>query len=212
MGSIGVSGPTLAAPRVSVRAAVPADVPVVAATMCEAFFGTPVTSWVFPDARQRAELLPAHYALIIRRFLECGEVRLVDEGAGACLYHPPGASRPSADGLLDALRPVIGDRADRSAQVFRILDAHHPDDRAHYHLAYIAVRPGRPASLGMGLMQALLDRADADGLGVYAECTSRDSRAGARIFGFVPLESFSLPDGPPIHPCWREPRPPRSRT
>ncbi|OLT38313.1 hypothetical protein BJF79_27215 [Actinomadura sp. CNU-125] len=183
----------------------------VAATMCAAFFDTPVTSWVFPDAGRRAELLPAHYAMIVRQFVERGEVRLADEGAGACLFYPPDASRPSADGLAAALRPVIGDSADRSAQVFRTLEAHRPDGRPHYHLAYIAVRPGSRASLSMALIQALLDRADADGLGVYAECTSRDSRTAARLFGFAPMESFSLPDGPSIHPCWREPRPPGSR-
>ncbi|WP_052849662.1 GNAT family N-acetyltransferase [Streptomyces avicenniae] len=181
--------------------------------LSQAFQAEPVMRWIFPDERHRRTLLPALFDVLFAEHLAAhGETLVADDDGfpdGVLLYVPPGPPRQAADHaarLAARLEAAVGPHADRAVTLLDTLTGRHPGAPAHYHVAYCAVRPGRQGrGIGGALLRGLLERADLDGVGTYAECsTSRLLDLGVR-HGFAPLPMIPLPDGPVVRPAWREP-------
>lgn len=65
----------------------------------------------------------------------------------------------------------------------------------------------RGQGIGSALLRSVLERCDLEGVPAYLEATCvRNSDLYAR-HGFTVRGEVVLPDGPPLFPMWREPRP-----
>jgi GNAT superfamily N-acetyltransferase len=116
---------------------------------------------------------------------------------------PPGEPTDPI-GTGPALPPRV---AARVATLRESLDARRPG-RPHHYLAYLAVRPDQQCR---GLGSALLARRHAllDVLGepAYLEADDPRNRDLYLRHGYVAGDPVVLPDGPPLWPMWRDPRP-----
>jgi hypothetical protein len=82
---------------VEVRRATPADLDAVATTLDLAFRDDPVSSWLFPDAADRARLHPGFMRLFAEAALEAGEVYVAGDAYGAAVWFPVDPAQPSDD-------------------------------------------------------------------------------------------------------------------
>lgn len=192
-----------------------ADLDPVAGLIGAAFHDLDVAAWLVPGPAERARILPANFRIFVEHALSYGEIHLVagDPVAGepvavAVWFPQDGAPAPPPDNYDTRLAAACGAFTDRFRRLDELFDAHHPHDRPHHHLAFLAVRPelhGR--GLGSTLLRYHHNRLDESGVGAYLEASSARSRAlyerhGYRVMG----RPFRLPDdGPPLWPMWREP-------
>ncbi|MGA5699706.1 GNAT family N-acetyltransferase [Peterkaempfera bronchialis] len=194
----------------AVRRACPADADTAVAILAQAFQDDAVTAWVFPDARRRRALLPDFFRVVVEDLLAHGEIHLADD-SGVVLVVPPDAPDPTPGELRrheSRLRAATAECGDRAVAIARLLDEHHPRDRAHSYVVFNAVRPARQ---GRGVSSAILRQvtalADAVDAGCYVECSSPESLELMVRHGFAPLPVVPLPGGPVLRPAWREPLP-----
>jgi len=143
-----------------------------ARALAEAFQDDPLQTYVFPDALERAERSPAHFAPLLRYGLQFGEVlTTADRPMGAAVWLGPDAweitpARAAAAGL-DALPTVMGEAAaDRFFSALAAIEPHHHRDvpAGHWYVLVVGVSPAAQGrGLGRALLQPLMDRADAAG-------------------------------------------------
>jgi GNAT superfamily N-acetyltransferase len=195
---------------VDARVAAAADLPAVAGTMAEAFYGDPVWAWAFPDPERRLEQQRALWRLALESALGYGWVWLTGSCASAALWIPPGKPelRPEDEERLGPLlAELLGDGAARVLDTFGRFDAAHPHE-PHYYLSLLATHPDhRGRGLGMGLLADNLARIDAEGVPAFLESSNPVNDHRYERLGFVPCGKFELgEDGPSITQMWRDPR------
>ncbi|MEV4973859.1 hypothetical protein [Streptomyces scopuliridis] len=188
------------------------DADELAALLAEAFHDDPLTRWIVPDARRRAELLPGLFRVFVDVSHDYGGVSVSPCGDAVMLFLPPGASEEvdaRGDELADRFAAALGDHAEALATIVRLQAEHHPAGPAHYYASFAGVRASRRRhGLLSGLLRELVERADREGYGAYVEASSPGGEAVSRRLGFVPCgDAISLPDnGPSLRPLWRDPR------
>jgi GNAT superfamily N-acetyltransferase len=196
---------------VDARTAEAADLPAVAETMAEAFYGDPVWAWAFPDPERRLEQQRALWRFAIESALDYGWVWLTAGCASAALWIPPGKPelRPEDEQRLEPLLiELLGDGATRVLDTFERFDAAHPRDEPHYYLSLLATHPDhRGRGVGMGLLADNLARIDAEGAGAFLESSNPVNDRRYERLGFVRCGEFELSeDGPSVTQMWRDPR------
>jgi GNAT superfamily N-acetyltransferase len=199
-------------PAVSVGKATTADVPKLAQVLADAFYDDPAISWMVPDDERRRRLGSLGFTSWLNKiYLPKNEVYTDAERRAAALWSPPGKWRMSV-GLQLRLAPrmvrVVGPK--RLPLVLRgltVLDKKHPDDRPHWYLGVLGTDPEHQGKgLGSAVMQPVLDRCDAEGLGAYLESSKEQNVPFYGRHGFEVTEEVRLPEGPPLWLMWREPR------
>jgi GNAT superfamily N-acetyltransferase len=103
---------------------------------------------------------------------------------------------------------VFGRRLRRAGRLQARLNRHHPQE-PHWYLLYHAVLPERRGhGVGSQLLQPVLDRCDAQGVGAYLEATSEANRHLYLRHRFADQDPpLTAPGhGPLLHPMWRQPR------
>ncbi|HET8684735.1 MAG TPA: GNAT family N-acetyltransferase [Micromonosporaceae bacterium] len=191
---------------VQVVRAEPGDAAVVAALVAEAFESLAVTHWLVPDPAARRTVLAADMAILVEHALELGHIDMVEDRSAAAVWFQRGAEPvPPPPEYERRLAVACGPWSDR----FRILDAlfeAHKPRAPHHHLALLAVTPARQ---GTGLGSALLRHhhryLDRQRIPAYLEASSVRSRYLYRRHGYLAGPQFTLPEGPPLWPMWREP-------
>lgn len=194
---------------VEVRRATPADLDAVATTLDLAFRDDPVSSWLFPDAADRARLHPGFMRLFAEAALEAGEVYVAGDAYGAAVWFPVDPAQPSDDQEFgERLEAHCGPYAERLREILGTMEAHHPTAEAHLHLAFIGVRPDmQNRGIGSALLRHQFRRLDADGRPAYLEASSPRSVPLYTREGFERRDAFTLPNGgPEMVPMWRKPR------
>ena len=194
-----------------VRRAGADDVPGLAATLARAFDDDPMTRYLFPSDRPRAEGLVRYFSLLLKRaFLPVGEVWTNDALTGGAIWSPPTARRPSVRDLLRLapMVPVLRWRLPHAIGVIRAVEAKHPRT-PHWYLAVLGTDPAEQGKgHGSRLMAPVLERCDTDGTGAYLESSKESNVAFYRRHGFDVTEVLHPPMGaPPLWLMWREPRP-----
>ena len=189
-----------------------ADNSAVSAVIAEAFHDLPPSHWLIADDTVRRQIFPAYFQIYVEHALARGVVHTTADRSAAALWLPvPGESPP---GYRSRLTAVTGRWASRFLAFDSALDAHHPADSPHYHLAMLAVRPGwQDHGTGTALLDAWHHELDRHGQAAYLEASSEQSRNLYLRHGYRlrPDAPFYLPDdGPPFWPMWREPQPARS--
>ncbi len=196
----------------AVRPAGPADLGRLAGTLAAAFGDDPLFSYLLPPGvRSRDRRVRRVFEVDGARSLAHGGLWTTADGDGAAVWFPPehwrGTSREDLRELPAWLR--IGGRQMRAFQGVRsALYAHHRELPPHWYLLYVGTRPERQGQgLGAALLDAVLERCDADGLPAYLEATCPRNVPLYRRHGFVERGTLALPAGcPPMLPMWRDPR------
>lgn len=195
--------------RIGTTRATAAQARLVAETLAAAFLEDPVIGWAWHDAERRREILAEFFELMVTVSLAHDEAYTTDDLAGAALWLPPIALRPSdeeAAAFAAAIERVTHEFSARVLQLFAILDDCHPHE-PHYYLPIIGTRPeyqGR--GIGSGLLTPVLERCDRERLPAYLEATTeRNARLYLR-HGFEVRREIPLPHGPSLWGMWRLPR------
>ncbi|CAA9268892.1 MAG: hypothetical protein AVDCRST_MAG10-3205 [uncultured Acidimicrobiales bacterium] len=195
--------------HVAVRKAGASDRATASAVLTAGFLDDPVTEWLVPDQRRRAEIAPAMFGLYFDAFQPHGETYLTDDGAGTALWLPPGRELLAPDQLEEfgvRVQQVAGPDAGRVFELGEFFDAHAPAE-PHWHLQLLAVRPDHQGrGLGSVLLNDLLYRADRVGDAAYLEATTLRNRALYERHRFECIGRIVVPDGPPLWQMWRSPR------
>ena len=193
-----------------IRRASSADAGVVGTILAEAFMRDPVSGWIFPDERHRAEAHPAFFGEFVTLALDAGEVQLAGDGAGATLWLPVDGGEGEGDEgqeLYRALEASIGAEATkRFAILDELMTANHPGE-PHWYLPFIAVHPDHHGrGVGSALLRHQLARLDELGSAAYLEASSPRNAALYERHGFAHREvTLDLPGGPSLYPMWRNP-------
>ncbi|MFJ8017112.1 hypothetical protein [Streptomyces sp. NPDC096339] len=167
-----------------------------------------LTRWMIPDERLRAELLPGFFRVFVELSAAYDAVLTTPDGDAVLLFLPPGAE-PDEAALDAAFAEALGEHADALRTIARLQAEAHPHGPPHYYVSFGAVRAGRQQSgLITALLCEVLNRADAEGVPVYAEASSPGGEAACRRAGFELLGGdIALPaDGPVLRPMWRNSR------
>lgn len=83
----------------------------------------------------------------------------------------------------------------------------HPAE-PHWYLGLLGVDPSfQGRGLGRYLLEPVLARCDAEGLGVYLETQKPENLAFYERFGCRVRDEVSIAGAPPVWTMWREPRP-----
>lgn len=200
----------------------PADVVAAGAALSLAFQEDPLVRFLAPDDEQRRRWLPALQGSHLRATLGDGHTYMVrhpgegDVVAGAICLAPPGRYPPGPIRALAMFRGVMLDKSSpppalrhlaRGARYLVPIGLRHPRT-PHWYVLIVGVRP---ASQGLGLGRALLDRAadlaDTDRLPLYLETMTTKNVQLYESCGFEVVERFSPhPEGPD---CWTMLRPAR---
>jgi ribosomal protein S18 acetylase RimI-like enzyme len=196
----------------SARPATTEDLDRLAHTLASAFSDDPVFCHLLPPGlRARDERLRRAFAVDGARSLAHGGLWTTPDRDAAAAWFPPGSWRPTAREdrqELPAWLRIAGRRMLTFQRVRSAMFAHHRDLPPHWYLLYIGTRPERQGhGLGAALLQAVLDRCDAEQVSAYLESTCERNQSLYRRHGFVEHGTLSMPAGcPPVTPMWREPR------
>ena len=196
--------------RHEVRHATAADAPALAATLARAFDDDPVMSWFFPHAERRAGRNRRFFAMRLRQLLPHGETYTVDGAAGAALWAAPDrwrVGRVEEVRMAVALLPALWRRLGPVLQGVEAIERAHPET-PHYYLAVLGTDPdAQGRGIGSALLQPTLESCDRDDVPAYLESSKERNVDFYARHGFRVLEELRLPEGPPVWPMWREPRP-----
>jgi GNAT superfamily N-acetyltransferase len=170
------------------------QIPAAAATLARAFHDDPLMGYTIPDPAERARLLPAVYAPMIRFGFLTGEVYAAadaDSLDGVALWLPPNAkwTRENIEASgMHLLAAVIGDDAYQRYRevVGREWLARERDmTEACWYLLLLGVEPGsQRRGLGGALMRPIVERADAERLACYLETENQRNVAFYMKQGF----------------------------
>lgn len=178
--------------------------------LADAFEDDPMQRWLFPNARRRHQRLRRFYELDLRHRLEGRCAVDLDGLAGVAFWHPPG------DGATVSVRAGV-----RLAPAFVSVVAHHPVAAArtlaavaarrprepHWYLSHLAVAPGTQGrGVGGRLLQAGVERAVRDHVGVYLETANPANRGFYGARGFTEVGVVEVGSAPPVWLLWRPAR------
>ena len=173
----------------------------------DSFADDPVNRWVFGG--QRA-MLPFYTKIAQKIYLPTGYGHVMEDESGGALWAPPGAEKSLS--LLDTL-PIAASLIRRSG--FKHIARGLASDSAlakqkptepHHYLFAIGARSGHQGKgIGGKLMQAGLERVDAEGMPAYLESSKEVNVPFYRRFGFEVIQRFVPTKGcPPLWLMWRE--------
>jgi ribosomal protein S18 acetylase RimI-like enzyme len=198
------------------RIAGPADLPQLARSLTAAFADDPVFAHVLPQGPGRLARMERFFSLIAPVHLRLGHVYVSDGAEGGALWNPPGQWRiPMATQLrlaLPLLR-IYGRRSFQHLADFHRMEQAHAEQPEHWYLSILGTDPAHQGGgIGASVLQPVLDRADADGVGAYLESSKESNIAFYRRFGFQVVREHEFhAGGPTVWLMWRDPKPPGSR-
>ena len=197
--------------RLAMRRATPADVPALAGMLARAFMDDPVARWACGPDALRPAMLERFHAARLRQLLAHDEVWTTAELACAALWAPPKQWKltPRQDAALSRglLHPRLIARLPLIAAGLLGIERKHPGRPPHWYLAVLGTDPSAQGQgLGSAVLQPVLERCDADGLGAYLESSKERNIDFYARHGFRVTGELRLPRGPVVWPMWREPR------
>jgi hypothetical protein len=188
-----------------------ADTDILATMLAEAFHNDALTRWITPDEDRRRAQLPHFFRLFLEISLHYDAVYTNASRDAALLFLPPGGweeTEKRGVELSQRFAEILGDDVEAMATISGLQAIHHQTGRAHYYVSFGGVSPRNQRRGAMTtLLQALMDRADAEGYGTYTEASSAGGAFAARRAGFSEIGmKIAIPNGPTLRPMWREPR------
>lgn len=191
-----------------IRVARAADLPTVVDTLAGAFNRDPTWAWAFPDDKRRRAQHEIFWAFYLRSALRYDNVWIIDGGAAASVWIPPGGTELTSEEKEQVgplLRDLLGERADLVLEALARFDENFPSGDEFYYLTMLGTHPTRRGEgLGMSLLRSNLARIDADHVPCYLESTNPVNNERYRGVGFDRRGEFSMPaGGPTVTTMWR---------
>jgi len=197
---------------VEIRVAGSGDLDALTAIMATAFRTDPVWGeYSFPGSSDRLDTAAAFWRAYLGAMLRHDWSFLTAGDESAAVWVPPGEREltDAQEHELEALlRDVLGDA--QAAIVFDVierLEDAHPRHEPHHQLSLFGTHEDhRGRGIGMTLLDACLERVDADRSPAYLESTNpaNDRRYMSR--GFEPYGRVELAGGPVVTTMWRPAR------
>lgn len=190
----------------TVRAARESEREAVASVITLAFAGDPLARWVLADATAFLSAMPGFADAFGGNGLAHGTTYLVDDGAGAAMWLPPGV-HPDDERMGNLMGGHMRDsvRADMQG-VFEQMARYHPE-APHWYLPLIGVDPAHQGrGLGAALMRHATERFDADGAIAYLESSNPRNISLYERHGFEALGTIQVGGSPEVVPMVRQPR------
>ncbi|MFC7279630.1 GNAT family N-acetyltransferase [Paractinoplanes rhizophilus] len=192
------------------RIAGEADIDLIADLVADSFDHLEVIHWLVPDPDRRRQVARDWYRAYAEHAIRgAGQVVLTDDHTACAVWFDRTVPASEPENYAQRLATLAGKHLDRFQHLDAQMDNHHPTD-AHWHLLFLAVRPGQwGQGIGSHLMNHTHKQLDAQGIPAYLEATNNDN---ARLYGrhrYTNLVPFNLPiaDDISLYRMWRAPQP-----
>lgn len=194
----------------SIRRARPADLPVVAAALSEAFLQGDLAPWLVNPIEDRERIYPPYFTMLARHALDHGHVEITDDEIAVALWYDSEQAHIKIPDYTAQLAQITAPYTARFVALDDAMDRHHPQQPHHHYLAFLAVHPVRHGrGYGSRLLQHHHQQLDASGVPAYLEATGARNRALYARHGYVTQLAYALSrTGPLLFPMWRTPRTP----
>jgi len=174
--------------------------------LVDGFMDNPVLGWVFLDESTRAEGIRGYIEVFRAAYGEREVLDVEAGGEGAALWAEPGT--PALEGehavaLVELVRKFNGERTNLVLSTLGVIQA---PAKPHWYLNLIAAQRGaRSRGVGARLLEAFLERADHEGVGIYLESSNPRNLSFYRRYDFENHgAAIVLPGvGPVLQPMWR---------
>jgi GNAT superfamily N-acetyltransferase len=187
------------------------DAPALAGMLARAFLDDPVARWSCRPDGLRLGMLERFNGARLRQLLVHDEVWTTAERSCVALWAPP--KRWKTTGREDMqlarclLHPRLIGRMPLIATGLFGMERRHPREIPHWYLAVLGTDPSAQGQgLGSAVLQPVLERCDADGVGAYLESSKERNIDFYARHGFRVTGEIDLPRGPRMWPMWRDPR------
>ena len=196
--------------RHGVRHATHEDRAALAVALARAFDDDPVMNWFFPRERRDSIRFRQFFSMRLRQLMPHGETYTVDGTAGGAIWALPDRwrlGRWEEFRMGVALFTAIWPRVTRTVRGVELIEDAHPRE-PHYYLAVLGTDPeAQGRGIGSALMQPVLEMCDRDEVPAYLESSKERNIDFYARHGFRVTGEVRLPQGPPVWPMWRDPRP-----
>jgi GNAT superfamily N-acetyltransferase len=190
--------------RTGIRVAGPIDTPIVAELLTVAFLHGDLAPWLVAHLDTRYRIYRPYFAMLAAHALDYGHVEITDEHSAVAIWYP--ISPPPIAHYDRRLADITGAYVHRFRALDHAMQRHHPHDRSHHYLAFLAVYPDQQnLGLGTALLTHHHTRLDATGTPAYLEATGTRNRRLYARHGYQPRPAYTIADGPVLYPMWRQP-------
>lgn len=193
------------------RPAAAADRDRVVALLVSAFRDDPVWGWACPDPALRTEQHRHLWGAYADGALRYPWVWLTADGTATALWIPPDGTEMSSAQESDLDRVIDswpGEAPARVRHAMERFEQAHPRDEPHYYLSLLGTDADhRGHGYGLGLLAETLRQVDEAGAPAYLEASNATNVPLYERYGFGPVGSFGLDEGPEVITMWRAARP-----
>jgi ribosomal protein S18 acetylase RimI-like enzyme len=193
------------------RRATMGDVPTLTRTLARAYHDDPVAVWACRSNALRSAMLEGLYRARLQQMLVHHEIWVTAELSSTAVWVPPPGDRKAslmqeAAVLRCFLHPRLIRRVPLLAVGNIVMKRRHPRTRPHWYLSLLGTDPdARGNGLGSAVLRPVLERSDAEAVGIYLESSKERNIAFYARLGFRLTAEFRLPRGPRMWAMWREP-------
>ncbi len=187
-----------------------AEIPLAALTLAEAFVDDPLMMHLNGGSPVPAARGLPLFTTFLRVQVGRGIVVATPGFEGVAVWSPPDQWKVPFTAILrnaPTFVKLYGWRLAHNLRVLDDLERKHPHE-PHYYLEFVGTSPAfRGKGFGRPLIEPMVVRADAEGVGMYLENSSPDNMAFYGRFGFETRDVIRhRHDGPPHWLMWRDPR------
>ena len=180
-------------------------------TLGQAFTDDPAFVWLLGgDDVSRQARIQRFFAVILPHALNDGLVFTSANSDAVAIWRKPGEVHPGFGEFLRTLLPflrVFRSGVLRGLQLENAMRAHHPIPDDFYYLQFVGVSPASQGKgLGRSVIQAGIQRAEAEGLPVVLETAKESNVSIYRRMGFEVLSEWQAKaSAPPFWTMLRQP-------
>jgi ribosomal protein S18 acetylase RimI-like enzyme len=187
-----------------------ADVPTLTRLLAGAYADDPVAVWFCRSDALRPKMLEGLYRARLLQVLAHREVWATAELSSVAVWTPPGASTTTLAHELARVRCFLHPRLMARLPLLAIgataMRRAHPGKQPHWYLSLLGTEPSaRGRGLGSAVLEPVLERCDAAGVGIYLETSKEHNIRFYARCGFGVTGELRLPRGPMMWTMWREP-------
>jgi ribosomal protein S18 acetylase RimI-like enzyme len=178
------------------------DRQILSAVLAQAFQQDPVLRWIIPDDSEYQRISETYFELILSQSLQLGESYTNDDHSAVALWVGPEEQQSLLNQLYGTLRLLwlLKGNISRVYQLQELMDSYRPR-KDFMHLTYLATHPEHQGSgIGASMLKPILERAKAQSVPVYLECSNQNNLGFYRQFGFRLIDNISFKGGPTIWP------------
>ncbi len=191
---------------VAVRTATERDHQRVIDVITLAFSTDPMARWTYPDAATYLAAMPETVRAFGGHGFAHGTVHVVDDGAAAAMWLPPGVDPDSERLAALTEQHSPPEQLSDMMRVFEQMGGYHPSEPCWY-LPLIGVDPMRQGQgHGSALLRHALEQCDRAGVIAYLESSNPRNIPLYERHGFASLGSIQAGSSPMIVPMLRRPR------